>query len=175
MIRSRLVAAAVATALTVTACGSGGDDTGEDRTDQGGAPGRTLVTSAPQAGGDEETAATVSPPTEAVEEVGAEVFGIDEEIRFASGGTSATLSSAVLRGERNRYTLEAGAGQSMILGLVSVEDNALFDVYGPDSALLASGATAESIVLPVDGVYTVIISSIRGNTSYDLTVEIPAG
>ncbi len=104
-----------------------------------------------------------------------EVFGIDSVIRFDPGGTSATISDAVVRGEHNRYTLEAAAGQTMNVDVVSLEDNAVFDVLGPDGAVLVAGVTTASIALPADGVYTLILGGTRGNASYDLTVEIPAG
>ena len=50
------------------------------------------------------------------------------------------------RGERNRYTLEAAAGQTMILKLlVSLEDNAVLDLFGPDGGLLAQRTTASIV------------------------------
>lgn len=127
-------------------------------------PERSLVT-APAAGDSD------------VEEVQGvpEDFGVDAIVRFETGGTSTTLSSAVVRGERNRYTLEAAAGQTMIVSIVSLEDNAVFDIYGPSDVLLAAEGTTASIVLPADGNYVIIVGGTRGNASYDLTVEIPAG
>jgi len=104
-----------------------------------------------------------------------ETFGVDAIVRFDPGGTSATMSDAVVRGERNRYTLEAAAGQTMILSLVSAEDNAVFDLFGPDGTLLAAEGTTASVVLPASGDYTLIVGGTRGNSSYDLTVEIPVG
>ena len=101
------------------------------------------------------------------------VIGVDEVIRFEAGGTSAVIADGVISGERNRYTLEAAAGQTMNIALVSVEDNAVFDVYGPGDVLLSSEVTTASIVLPESGVYAIIAGSTRGNASYDLTIEIP--
>lgn len=123
---------------------------------------RSLVTASESGTGDAEETLSLT-------------FGVDEVIRFDTGGTSATMASAVIRGERHRYTLEAAAGQTMIVGIVSLEDNAVFDIYGPDDVLLAAEGTAASIVLPVDGDYVIIVGGTRGNASYDLTVEIPAG
>lgn len=158
--------------MALTGCGSsaadGSDDAGAESStavpttlDQAEASQRTLVTTS---GADVE---------EAPESV--DVFGIDETIRFEPGGTSATMSNAVIRGERNRYTLEAGAGQTMIVSIGSLENNAVFDIYGPDGAALATEGTSASIVLPSDGSYVIIVGGTRGNASYDLTVEIPAG
>ena len=63
----------------------------------------------------------------------------------------------------------------MNLTITSLEDNAVFDVYGPNEVELAGEATSVSISLPSDGMYTIIVGGTRGNASYDLTVEIPAG
>jgi len=168
----RTAAAAAALAIVLAGCGGGSDDGAENAAVGSGA-------SAPTSGDEAETSerTLVTATDSEVEEVPAavDVFGVDETVRFEPGGTSAMMSNAVVRGERNRYTLEAAAGQTMIVSIASLEDNAVFDVYGPDGALLAAERTSESIVLPSDGSYVIIVGGTRGNASDDLKVDIPSG
>lgn len=176
MSTSRSVRTAVALCLALAACGtSSGEDNSSD-VESTSAP--TTQTTVAESTAPERSIVTAPAAEDSdVENVQgtAEVFGVDAIVRFETGGTSATMSDAVVRGERNRYTLEAAAGQTMIVGIVSLEDNAVFDIYGPDDVLLAAEGTAASIVLPVDGDYVIVVGGTRGNASYDLTVEIPVG
>lgn len=191
----RLFAPLIFLSLFLIACSSGGEEAVDAAATE-----RTLVTaSSDEAAVDapaetaaptttdetvsSETTATVASvaedsTTSIVEEVASEipdfVIGIDEVVRFDTGGTSAVLENGVIRGERNRYTLEAAAGQTMNLTITSLEDNAVLDVYGPNQAEIVVEVTSTSIELPADGVYTIIVGGTRGNASYELTVEIPA-
>lgn len=168
--RSSSVVIASAICLVLVACGSGSGGENAVVTEASGGVTttvRSVVTTAPSGSGETTEAAADEP-------VDPEFFALDAVIRFDPGGTSATISDAVVRGERNRYTLEAAAGQTMVVSLVSVEDNAVFDLYGPGDVLLTTEATTDTFLLPADGVYTLILGGTRGNASYDLTVEIPA-
>lgn len=93
-------------------------------------------------------------------------------IRFAAGATSGSVDQAVIRGERDLYTFDAGAGQFLELLLVSLEDNAVFDLWSPSDELIIDEVSDFRIPLPEDGVYQICIGSIRGNASYQLTVDI---
>lgn len=97
---------------------------------------------------------------------------VDEEIRFATGAVSGSVDGAVIRGERDRYFFEAGDGQTATMELSSLEDNGVFDLYGPTGELLASEATNVSLVLPQFGDYVLIVGGIRGNVSYTFDLEI---
>ena len=173
MTRSSLSIVVVAGALCLAGCGGGSESAGNN----GSAVTASETTAAPVGGATtpERSLVTASPAEPEATGSIPETFGVDAIVRFDPGGTSATISDALIRGERNRYTLDAAAGQTMILSLASLENNAVFDVFGPDNSSLAAEGTEASIVLPSDGTYTIVVGGTRGNASYDLTVEIPAG
>lgn len=94
------------------------------------------------------------------------------EIRFATGTSSGEVENAVIRGERDLYTFDADAGQSVDLFLTSLEDNAVFDFRAPDGELLITEVSDFRLPLPLSGTYEICIGSIRGNASYTLTLGI---
>ena len=61
-----------------------------------------------------------------------------EEVFFDAGTSSATVSNAVVRGDRDVYTLRAEGGQKMTLNIDSVEDNAVFDLVTPSQIILGT-------------------------------------
>ena len=73
-------------------------------------------------------------------------FLIDERISFEAGASSATVSNAVVRGDADRYALDASGGQVMTISITSLEDNAIFDLVSDSGILLAIEATAEEIL-----------------------------
>lgn len=98
--------------------------------------------------------------------------GITRQVRFAPGTDSATLEGAVLRGDRDTYTLEAGEGQKIWIKITSVEDNAVFDLYSPGGELFEQEARSMNGRLPESGAYKVVVGGTRGNASYRLKVTI---
>ena len=95
-----------------------------------------------------------------------------QEVAFAAGESSATVSNAVVRGERDVYLLGASGGQDMSLSITSLEENAVFDVISPSGYILVQEAMNETLLLPHTGDYQVIVGGTRGNASYDLTIGI---
>ena len=103
--------------------------------------------------------------------------GVTKRVKFVRGKHSATVSNSVIRGEVDTYILGARAGQTMTVSITSVEDNAAFQVEGPDGEYLpgagetddATGVTAE---LPMNGDYKVIVGGTRGNATYKLPISI---
>ncbi|MEL6776681.1 MAG: hypothetical protein AAFO06_05445 [Cyanobacteria bacterium J06597_16] len=95
-----------------------------------------------------------------------------QEIFFKAGNSGTTVSNAVIRGDRDIYTLIAQGGQQMALSITSLEDNAVFDVVGPTGFVLSDEQTEGNIFLPHTGEYTIIVGGTRGNASYDLSVAI---
>jgi hypothetical protein len=96
----------------------------------------------------------------------------NQTLRFAPGTQSTTVSQSVIRGERDRYLLGAQGGQQMTLSITSTEDNAVFDVISPSGYILAVESTQETLFLPHNGDYQVIVGGTRGNATYELTVSI---
>lgn len=93
-------------------------------------------------------------------------------VEFPSGSTSTTVERGVVRAERDVLLLGAQGGQQMTLNISSLEDNAAFDVVSPSGQILVTEGTNEELLLPETGDYEVIVGSTRGNTTYELYIEI---
>ncbi len=98
--------------------------------------------------------------------------GTYQRIDFPPGEFGTFVSGAVVLGERNTYYVEAEEGQSLILGITSVEDNAVYDVFSPRGVLLAGEQTGGAILLPDGGGYEIVVGGTRGNASYDLDIFV---
>lgn len=102
--------------------------------------------------------------------------GITKRIKFAKGKSSATMSNAVIRGDRDIYILGAKAGQRMTVRITSIEDNAVFQIEDPHGEYLenAGEGDARSVTtrLPDSGDYRIVVGGTRGNATYRLTVLI---
>lgn len=103
--------------------------------------------------------------------------GITKRIKFARGKSSASVSGAVIRGDRDTYILGASVGQRMSVRITSPENNAVFQVMDDDGNYLSNAgeeddATNWSGKLPWTGDYKIIVGGTRGNASYRLTVSI---
>jgi hypothetical protein len=110
--------------------------------------------------------------------------GVNQEIRFKPGTTSAAVEQAVIRGERDQYLLGAGKGQYITVTIQSIEDNAVFDVFLPGAksdhngyvvgSTLPGGkeATTFSGQLPTTGKFLIVVGGTRGNATYKMTVSV---
>lgn len=103
--------------------------------------------------------------------------GVTKRIKFAKGRSSATVSGAVVRGDRDIYLIRAKAEQMMTVRITSREDNAVFQVQGPDGEFLQDAGEEDDAkmvtnTLPFDGDYKIIVGGTRGNATYRLTVSI---
>lgn len=107
-------------------------------------------------------------------QLGAAVAGVSREIEFAPGSSGTVIKGAVIRGERDRYTLKALAGQTMRVSITSLENNAVFQVRTLGGKRLSK---QEAVTwrgrLPASGTYVIEVGGTRGNASYTLTVSIP--
>src|SRR5687767_15253222 len=61
--------------------------------------------------------------------------GVTTPVKFARGKSSKTIESAVVRGDRDFYTFEARARQTVSLKITSLENNAVFDLYAPGAKI----------------------------------------
>ena len=104
--------------------------------------------------------------------------GVKRKIRFAKGTSSTTIKGGVVRGDRDRYYIGAGKGQTMTVKITSLEKNAVFQIYfhGEEESLPGAGdgddATKWSGELPIDNEYVIVVGGTRGNASYTLTISI---
>lgn len=96
-------------------------------------------------------------------------------VRFARGRTTTVIKDAVVRGTRDRYILGARAGQTLIVHITSLEDNAVFDIYARGGKQVLDGAqeaTDWTGELPRSGDYVIEVGGTRGNATYTLEVTI---
>lgn len=96
----------------------------------------------------------------------------EQRVQFPAGSTSTTVERGVVRAERDVLLLGAQGGQEMTLNISSLEDNAAFDVVSPSGQIMVTESTSEQLLLPETGDYKVIVGSTRGNTTYQLYIEI---
>ena len=103
--------------------------------------------------------------------------GVTRRIKFAKGKSSATVSGAVIRGNRDTYILGVRGGQSMTVKITSPENNAVFQIENPYGEYLegvgeGDDARDATIVLDDSGEYRIVVGGTRGNATYKLTVSI---
>jgi hypothetical protein len=121
----------------------------------------------------------------------AEPIPVPKPIFFARGSNSSTIGGHVLRGDRTLYSLKAAAGQTLTVTLTTPDDNAVFQIYEPDTALardadgvlefkgtaLHGAEPGEDTTrwtgrLPRSGTYLLVVGSRRGNARYSIDVKI---
>lgn len=103
--------------------------------------------------------------------------GVTKRIRFAKGKHSASVSNSVVRGDRDTYIAGAGAGQTMTVKITSLENNAVFQIEGPDGEFLDGASETDDAMsfsgpTNAKGDYKIIVGGTRGNATYKLTVMI---
>ena len=95
-----------------------------------------------------------------------------QAVFFEAGTSGTTVSNAVVRGDRDVYTLTAQGGQQMVLSITALEDNAVFDVVAPSGLILETELTEGKLALPDTGEYQIIVGGTRGNATYELAIAI---
>lgn len=112
-------------------------------------------------------------------------------IFFPRGSTGGTAGGHVLRGNRNLYSVTATQGQVLTVTITAPDDNAVFQIYEPDTkvqrdadgalefvgkALSAvdsrDDATRWSGRLPRTGTYLIAVGSTRGDARYSIDVKV---
>ena len=112
-------------------------------------------------------------------------------IFFPRGSHGGTVGGHVLRGNRNLYSLTATQGQTLTVTLTAPDDNAVFQVYEPDTkvqrdadgmlefvgkALSATGngddATRWSGRVPRTGTYLIAVGSTQGEARFSIDVKV---
>jgi hypothetical protein len=94
-------------------------------------------------------------------------------------GGSASVEGAVLRGGKDLYLLDVKAGQTLRVAIKSLEDNAVFKIRAPGGKggfLPGAGAGDDVMIwqgkLPRSGSCQIVVSTVRGNATYALRVEL---
>jgi LysM repeat protein len=98
-------------------------------------------------------------------------------IRFATGGTSATITGTVLANISQFFILWAGKGQTLNV-TATPDDKLQLIIYGVDGSVLRSGmgqGASFSGVLPSSQAYILVLRSGNQAQAFTLNVNIPAG
>jgi len=112
-------------------------------------------------------------------------------IFFPKGSHGGTVGGRVLLGNRNLYSLTAAQGQTLTVSLTAPDDNAVFQIYEPDTkvqrdadgtlefvgkALSATGngddATRWSGHVPRTGTYLIAVGSTQGEARFSIDVKV---
>jgi hypothetical protein len=102
----------------------------------------------------------------------------NKRIKFKKGESSATIEGGVIRGERDTYLVGASKNQTMIVTIMSIEDNAVFQIVDRGTGYYLEGAGELDDAkrwegtLPSKGDYEIIVGGTRGNAEYTLKVFI---
>jgi hypothetical protein len=104
-------------------------------------------------------------------------IAVDKPVRFDAGPMALELNGAVLNGERDRYILNALAGEKLSVLISSQEGNAVFSIIGPDQNPLPGTEEGKdvnnwSVPIFIEGSYAILVGSTRGNATYTLKVEV---
>jgi hypothetical protein len=110
---------------------------------------------------------------------------------IATASASCTVGGRAQRGDRNLYSVNAKAGQTMTVTITTPDGNAVFQLYEPGTTIgrdndgllefhgkalhgAADGedATRWSDRLPKSGSYLIVVGSTRGNARFSMDVKI---
>jgi len=102
--------------------------------------------------------------------------GVNRHVRLPTSGRAVTVRGAVVRGDRDLYTLRALAGERLTVHVTAREHNAVFQIIGPSGHFLPGAGEGDDAVrwhgrLPTTGDYTVTVGGTRGNAAYTLTIS----
>ncbi len=102
----------------------------------------------------------------------------NKRIKFKKGESSATIEGGVIWGERDTYLVGANKNQTMIVTIMSIEDNAVFQIVDRETGYYLEGAGELDDAkrwegtLPSKGDYEIVVGGTRGNATYTLKVFI---
>lgn len=111
----------------------------------------------------------------------ANVFALEStyDLKFARGKISATMESALVRGDRDIYLFRAGANRALTVAITAFEDNATAEISYRKNAKWVVITGAEDTrawygKLPKSesNRYKVEVGGTRGNATYELFVGI---
>lgn len=102
----------------------------------------------------------------------------NKRIKFKKGENSATIDGGVIRSESDTYLVGANKNQTMVVTIMSVENNAVFRIIDRETGYYLDGAGEFDDAmrwegsLPTKGDYQIIVGGTRGNAEYTLKVFI---
>ncbi|MBL6454869.1 hypothetical protein JMJ55_06010 [Belnapia sp. T6] len=96
-------------------------------------------------------------------------------VAFRPGQRDGVVEGAVLRGERERYTIVLRAGQRLSVELRCREQNAVFDIRLPvpvGTAPMLADLRIWSGIAPVTGPVLIEVSPVYGNATYRMHLRL---
>ncbi|KPL73528.1 hypothetical protein ADM99_03480 [Leptolinea tardivitalis] len=101
----------------------------------------------------------------------------DQVIRSDAGLINQEIKGSVIRGERDRYSLQMVTGENFEVLVTSSEGNAVFTIIGPDNNPLPGTEEGKdtnnwSGSIKKEGTYAILVGPTRGNATYTLKVSI---
>jgi hypothetical protein len=98
-----------------------------------------------------------------------------QALRFAVGPLDVEVKGSVIRGQRDKYTLDLLKGE--ILDVILYSSNAAFTIIGPDGKALMGTEEGKdinnwSVPAPSDGSYAILVGPTSGNADYTLKVSV---
>lgn len=102
--------------------------------------------------------------------------GVHQRVRLPHPGGTVTLRGAVVRGDRDRYSIRVRAGQRLTVRITAGEHNAVFQIISPNGHFLPGAGEGMDAMgwqgrLRLSGTYTIVVGGSRGNATYTLTVS----
>lgn len=155
MFNRRFVAVLVFFALFASACG---DDSGD-----------TVAV-------DDSDATAVE--DDAVEELAyddPEAYYLVEYLTPEPGGFPETREGAIVLGTQDAYVVDytnCCTDDTLYANVSSVEENAVFTIYGPGGQVQVAEATSANLFLEQGGEFWIVVGSIRGNATYTIDIGL---
>jgi hypothetical protein len=108
---------------------------------------------------------------------GSQKIAKDQPIRFDVGPLDLELNGAVISGERDRYSLSMLAGEILDVQITSLEGNAVFSILDVNQVPFPGTEEGKDTIqwavpAAVDGTYSILVGSTRGNATYTLKVRV---
>ncbi|NJM21242.1 MAG: hypothetical protein HC907_22275 [Richelia sp. SM1_7_0] len=94
---------------------------------------------------------------------------------FTQGKEFEVVEDAAIRGEKVIHRLEVAPEQNFLIGITSVESNAVFELIRSGDGKVYLTEASNSQVFLEAGKYSINVSATRGNTTYQLKVESIVG
>jgi hypothetical protein len=113
------------------------------------------------------TSTTTSIPATTVPSTVAPTPGPLQRVEFRRGTNNTTVDGDLVAGTVDRYVLEAGADQMMIVHVDGAPD-ITFSIVAPDGTLLVEDEVLAAVSLPADGDYVVEVATDDAGGAYSI-------
>ena len=91
------------------------------------------------------------------------------------GGFPETREGAIVLGTQDAYVVDytnCCTDDTLYANISSVEENAVFTIYGPDGQMKFAETTSANLFLEQGGEFWIVVGSIRGNATYTIDIGL---